>query len=152
MYVIFPFLPFNGVCWSFCGGVLFLLSCFFQTGFLCVALAVLELGCVDQVGLELIKIHLPLQSADIKGMRHHNLAKFLSSISSHISTYLKMRFVFFFNYSATQVLGLIACGTTPCRISFTITTVSYSNWQYSFLVMLLVWFGFNLRQGLTMKL
>jgi hypothetical protein len=32
----------------------------FKTGFLCVALAVLELGSVDQDGLELTEIHLPL--------------------------------------------------------------------------------------------
>jgi hypothetical protein len=33
---------------------------FFETGSHCVALAVLELKSVDQAGLELIEIHLPL--------------------------------------------------------------------------------------------
>ena len=33
---------------------------FFKTGFLCVALAVLELALVDEAGLELTEIHLPL--------------------------------------------------------------------------------------------
>jgi hypothetical protein len=33
--------------------VLFVLFCFFKTGFLCVALAVLELTLLDQAGLEL---------------------------------------------------------------------------------------------------
>ena len=37
------------------------ISWFFETGFLCVTvLAVLELAFVDQAGLELTKIHLPL--------------------------------------------------------------------------------------------
>ena len=40
----------------------FVLFSFFETGFLCVALAVLELALVDQAGLELTEICLPLPS------------------------------------------------------------------------------------------
>ena len=40
--------------------VLLLLFLFFETRFLCVALAVLELALVDQASLKLTEIHLPL--------------------------------------------------------------------------------------------
>jgi hypothetical protein len=36
----------------------FLFVCFFETGFLCIALAVLELTFVDQAGLELRYVHI----------------------------------------------------------------------------------------------
>jgi hypothetical protein len=48
---------------------------FFETGFLYIALAVLELNFVDQAGLELRNpACLCLPSAGIKGVRHHRPA------------------------------------------------------------------------------
>lgn len=52
--------------------LLFLLLLYFNTGFLRVALAGLELT-VDQTGLEITEICLSLPSAEIKGMCHHCL-------------------------------------------------------------------------------
>ena len=53
---------------------------FFETGFFCViTLAVLELVLVDQAGLALTKVHLPLPpSAGIKGVLYHYPAGFKS--------------------------------------------------------------------------
>ena len=42
-------------------GLLFFFFCFFEIGFLCVVMAVLELA-LDQAGLEFTEIHLPLPS------------------------------------------------------------------------------------------
>jgi hypothetical protein len=86
--------------WGFVFGFFFFFFWFFETGFLCVALAVLELTLWTRLASNSEIAYLCLPSAGIKGVRHHHPARNIPSLKKLPS---KMEFSFQHLQSKTQL-------------------------------------------------